>query len=57
MNNYFQETEYFNTKSTSPSDEEKNKKQQNQINFNFDDFYYTNRKSAKRVVGYIEKQN
>ena len=57
MNNYFQENEYLHNYTTKESEE--NMKDNNfPVNyFKVDYNNYTNRKSTRKKVGYVEKQN
>jgi hypothetical protein len=57
MDNYLEDNDYFGSTKTKPSESEKNKNNDENKFVDLDYKYYTNRKSSKKIIGYVEKQD
>jgi len=57
MDNYFEDNDYIVNTKTRSSDSEKtiNNPKNNDIKIDYN--YYTIRKSTKKIIGYVKKQN
>ena len=57
MDNYFENNDYIVNTKTKSSDSEKTINNPNNNDIKIDYNYYTIRKSTKKIIGYVEKQN
>ncbi len=57
MDNYFEDNDYIVNTKTKSSDSEKTINNPKNMDIKIDYNYYTIRKSTKKIIGYVEKQN
>ncbi len=57
MDNYFEDNDYIVNTKTKSSDSEKTIDNPKNNDIKIDYNYYTIRKSTKKIIGYVEKQN